>query len=70
MSEFTEKVAEMMTKASDGQHEPTVTIAKSHYAQLLDDQYKLECLEAAGVDNWSGYDDAMEMYREGEEEDE
>lgn len=22
---------------------------------------KLQCLEGAGVDNWSGYEDAMEM---------
>jgi len=26
---------------------------------------KLECLEAAGVDSWDGYEEAMTMYREG-----
>ena len=26
----------------------------------------LGCLEAAGVDNWQGFDDAAEMYRAGE----
>lgn len=27
---------------------------------------KLRALEAAGVDNWSGYQTAMEIYRDGE----
>jgi hypothetical protein len=49
------------------QTEELVTITRANYNQLVDDQYKLECLEAAGVDNWSGYDDAMEMYREEDE---
>ncbi len=26
----------------------------------------LECLEAAGVDNWEGYDEARVMFREGQ----
>lgn len=47
--------------------EETVTISKKEYDQLLDDAEKLECLEAAGVDNWPGYGDAMEMYNEGDE---
>lgn len=37
-----------------------------HIEELEDDSYKLSCLEGAGVDNWSGYDYAMEMYREEE----
>lgn len=41
--------------------EPTVTIPKSEYDQLMHDADKLSCLEALGVDNWQGYDDAMEM---------
>jgi predicted transcriptional regulator len=36
--------------------------------KLLDDQRKLEALEAAGVDNWCGYADAMEMLDEEEVE--
>lgn len=40
-----------------------VTIPKEEYESLLDDRAKLSCLEACGVDNWTGYDDAMEMYR-------
>lgn len=41
--------------------ESTVTIPESEYDQLMRDADKLSCLEAMGVDNWQGYDDAMEM---------
>ena len=34
------------------------------YEQLKKDQEWLRCLEAAGVDNWSGYDYAHEMLEE------
>lgn len=33
--------------------------------ELREDSAKLSALEAAGVDNWSGYDYAMELHREG-----
>ena len=36
-----------------------VTISRNEYDQLLAAQAKLDVLEAAGVDNWSGYSDAM-----------
>lgn len=45
-----------------------VKISREHYKSLLDDQLKLNCLENAGVDNWCGYDFAMEEYR-GEDDD-
>lgn len=41
----------------------TVTIQKSEYARLLRDCKKLDALEVAGVDNWEGYDMAMEIMR-------
>jgi len=44
--------------------EETVTISKKEYESLLEDSEKLSALEAAGVDNWEGYDDAMEMMQE------
>jgi hypothetical protein len=50
----------------DGSTPEMVTITKAEYESLLDDKHRLECLEAHGVDNWQGYDDAMEMYREDE----
>ena len=48
--------------------EETVTISKKLYNSLLDDHFMLCCLEDAGVDNWSGYDYAMEEYQAGMEE--
>ena len=45
----------------------TVTISKKEYDEMQAKIEFLECLEAAGVDNWQGYDDAQAMYR-GEEE--
>lgn len=47
-----------------------VVIAKTALTQLEDDSDKLDCLKACGVDNWQGYDDAMEMYREDRKEEE
>jgi hypothetical protein len=41
-----------------------VTIPKSEYELLLARVEWLDCLEAAGVDNWSGFDDAREIMRE------
>ena len=37
----------------------TVTISRKEYEALLAAREKLDALEAAGVDNWTGYDDAM-----------
>ena len=42
----------------------TVTIPVSEWKQLQKASYKLDALEGMGVDNWSGYDDAMDEYRE------
>lgn len=48
--------------------EETITITKKEYEALLDASWKLQALDSAGVDNWDGYDYAMEIYRsEGEE---
>lgn len=34
------------------------------YTGLVEDQAFLQCLEAAGVDNWDGYEIAQEMMEE------
>lgn len=47
--------------------EEMVTIPKSEYERLQEAEWELSCLEAAGVDNWSGYDYAMELKREEDE---
>ena len=48
----------------------TVTISKEEYDSLLEDQHMLQCLQGAGVDNWDGYDLAIEMMNEEVDEDE
>jgi len=39
-----------------------ITITQKEYYDLQEDARKLRCLENAGVDNWGGYDWAMEEY--------
>lgn len=46
----------------------TVTITEDEYKSLLDDAFWRTCLEHAGVDNWDGFDWAMEEYHKGESE--
>ena len=41
--------------------EETVVISKKEYEMLLRAADWLGCLEAAGVDNWQGYDYAIEL---------
>lgn len=45
----------------------TVTIPKAEYEKLLEDQFWLERLENTGVDNWEGYDEAINIFKEGAE---
>jgi len=40
---------------------------KARLKQLLDCEERLQLLENAGVDNWEGYDIAMEAYEEQKE---
>jgi len=44
--------------------EDTITISKSEYDSLLTDSLILSYLEQYGVDNWSGYFDAMMAFNE------
>jgi hypothetical protein len=39
-----------------------VTITRKEYESLKNDRLKLSCLESGGVDNWGGYEDAMDDY--------
>jgi hypothetical protein len=43
-----------------------ISITKEEYQELLDDQRLLHCLRAAGVDNWEGFDEAINLYHEDE----
>lgn len=47
-------------------NEETVTITRKEYESLQEDARLLECLQAAGVDDWSGYDYALEILNEDE----
>ncbi len=41
-----------------------VAVPKEQYEQLLKRDLKLTALEIAGVDNWEGYEFAMDIYYE------
>lgn len=43
--------------------EKTVTIPEAEYIRLQRSELWLTCLEGAGVDNWQGYDYAMEDFQ-------
>jgi hypothetical protein len=45
-----------------------VILSSEEYKSLLEDRAKLDALEAYGVDNWSGYGEAMMSMEEDEEE--
>lgn len=38
-----------------------ITISENKYLELVKDQEWLNCLEAAGVDNWEGFGFALEI---------
>lgn len=40
--------------------EEKIEISKSEYEELIEDQKLLHALQGAGVDNWEGYDFALE----------
>lgn len=50
-----------MTNEKD---EETITISKKEYDDLIEKEIWLSALEAAGVDNWEGYDHAHEILNE------
>lgn len=47
-----------------GRVDDTVNIPRNEYEELLERSAWLEALEAAGVDNWEGYDNASDIYNE------
>jgi hypothetical protein len=63
------ETADVVEEFEDEINEDTVTITKKEYEQLLEDSKWLSCLESAGVDNWAGYDYAVDLMRENESED-
>ena len=45
----------------------TVTIDKQQYLKLQSDSNMLQALYAAGVDNWEGYEDALDIMDENDD---
>lgn len=43
-----------------------VTITQEEYDNLLEDSIFLQALSSAGVDNWEGYEDALDALEEDE----
>ena len=52
----------------NGDPEQTVTITVKEYESLLKNEEWLAALECAGVDNWEGYDEALHIMKEWENE--
>lgn len=52
---------------NDTNVKPTVTITAEEHERLLEAELWLSALEAAGVDNWDGYEEAIGIYQEMEE---
>jgi hypothetical protein len=44
-----------------------ITITKAEYMRLKERDEFLSCLEAEGVDNWSGYGDAQQAFQDCED---
>lgn len=42
----------------------TVTMPIDRYEKLIESEDRLRALQWAGVDNWDGYDFAMEIYNQ------
>ena len=49
--------------------EEMVAIKKNEYDRLVKAYRWLQCLDAAGVDNWAGIDEAYNIKKEWDEED-
>lgn len=48
--------------------EEMITITKEEYDELIQNYNFMQCLERAGVDNRDGYELAINMYQETEDE--
>lgn len=41
-----------------------ITITEEEYEDLIDNTYLLDALNEVGVEDWTGYDEAWEVYRQ------
>ena len=61
-----EKIIELLSKNSEISKEELFEL-KKYIEDLEEDRKMLYALQAAGVDNWSRYGEAMKIYNEEEE---
>ena len=52
-----------VAKNGDIEVSPTFSLTPERYQELIEMEAKVEAYEGAGVDNWEGYDHAMETLR-------
>ena len=60
-----DRILEILTKTNITIEE--IENIQTYLEELEDDRDLLYALQAAGVDNWYGYEDAMKIYHEEEE---
>lgn len=46
----------------------TVVVLETEYESLVEQEKLLLALQSAGVDSWEGYDQAVEMFQEDDDE--
>jgi len=62
----TAKIHDLFQPQAERELEEMVTITKAEYERLCERDEWLSCLEAAGVDNWEGMEEAIRIRREEE----
>ena len=53
----------MKMPATENPNLDIILVSKKEYDDLVKDRIMLSCLQDVGVDNWTGYDDAMAEFR-------
>ncbi len=56
----------MVVEYYDDNGDPKVVIREGDFKELVENKKFLMALQAAGVDNWDGYDYAQEMVENGD----
>lgn len=57
-------ISDLKMKLQTFEQSGIVVCDPEDYQVMIDDQIFLQCLQAAGVDNWDGYEYAQEMMEE------
>ena len=52
---------DLILETDNFKEDPTVTIRLADFKELVESAKLADVLQAAGVDNWDGYDYALEM---------